>query len=127
MADIFLRTAIMKFMQGHVGRANAIEKNKIIAHLAVYSITKDQERRIRDILVSLPLCTCQDGWFTPNYKNVPAGTAEVLEFKRFLTEGAGGPITASSRCQTIYSIYPMLIPPAEQQKFDFEEPEGARA
>ncbi|MBE3087882.1 MAG: hypothetical protein IMZ71_02035 [Chloroflexi bacterium] len=117
----FIRTAIMQFMQGHVGRANAIRKRRIIASLAHYGVTDDQERRVRDLLASLPLCTCQDGWFTPNYKNIPVGTAEVLEFKRFLTTGAGGPITASVRCSIIYSIYPMLIPPAEQGKFNFEE------
>lgn len=113
MSD-FLRTAIMQFMQGHVGRPNAIRKRRIIASLAHYGVTDDQERHVRDILASLPLCTCQDGWFIPNYKNVPVGTAEVLEFKRFLSEGAGGPIVAHRRCATIYAYNPKLIPPADQ-------------
>jgi hypothetical protein len=110
--SVFLRDQIMRVMQGHVGRENAICKKYIMSHLAIYNIA--DERYVRDVLASLPLCTCKDGWFIPNYKNIPVGTAEVLEFKRFLSEGAGGPITAYRRCAIIYSYDRTLIPPAEQ-------------
>lgn len=115
----FIRTAIMKFMQGHVGKFNAIIKDRIIVYLGIYGVTEKQERGVRDLLASLPLCSCPNGWFIPNYKNVPAGTAEVLEFKEKLAI-AHGHRTAAIRCSIIYSFYPMLIPPAEQGKFNFE-------
>lgn len=111
MSD-FIRSVLMKIMSGHVGRENAIRKRCIIPLLAVYNVTS--ERYVRDVLATLPLCTCPEGWFVPDYRNIPKGTAEVLEFKRFLSEGAGGPIAAHQRCGIIYSYYPMLVPPPEQ-------------
>ncbi|MHB8053642.1 MAG: hypothetical protein ACYDH3_00090 [Candidatus Aminicenantales bacterium] len=116
MSD-FIRDIIMRIMGSHIGRENAIRKRAIIPQLAIYNVT--DERYVRDVLASLPLCTCPEGWFTPDYRNIPKGTAEVLEFKRFLSEGAGGPKTAYKRCAIIYSYYRMLIPPACQQSLDF--------
>lgn len=111
MSD-YIRDIIMRIMGSHIGRENAIRKRAIIPQLAIYNVT--DERYVRDILASLPLCTCPDGWFIPDYRNAPKGMAEALEFKRFLSEGAGGPIVASRRCAIIYSYYRMLVPPAEQ-------------
>jgi len=116
MSD-FIRSVLMQIMSAHIGRENAIRKRAIIPQLAIYGVT--DERYVRDILASLPLCTCLEGWFVPDYPHVKKGTAEVLEFKRFLSDGAGGPKAAARRCGIIYSYYRMLIPPAEQLGLDF--------
>jgi hypothetical protein len=107
MSEI-VREFLTLFMRSHVGRENAIRKRDIMPHLVAYNI--NDERTTRDLLSSMPLCSCADGWFTPEHKNIEKGRAEVAEFERFLTYGAGGPITARDRLNIIYKAYPMLRP-----------------
>lgn len=104
--NTYLRTEIMRVMQGHRGRDNAMSRKVLLAELRLYrpSLT---DRDCRELYSGLPLCSCSEGVF------LPQTVAEVLEFKAYLNK-AWGPIVAHRRCATIYAFYPKFIPPAEQ-------------
>jgi len=103
----FLRDQIMRVMQGHRGRANAMPRKVLLAELRLYrpSFT---DRDCRELYAGLPLCSCSEGLF------LPQTTQEVLDFKEYLSNGPGGPIAAHRRCATVYAFRPDLIPPHEQ-------------
>ncbi len=123
MTDI-VRDFIMDFMRSHIGRENAIRKRDIMPHLVAYNVT--DERTAREILTKLPLCSSAGGWFAPDHRHPEKGRAEVAEFERFLTYGAGGPITARDRLAIIYKAYPMLRPEERATQPDlFGAGEGA--
>ena len=105
--SVFLRDQIMRIMQGHRGRENAMPRKVLLAELRLYrpSFT---DRDCRELYSGLPLCSCPEGLF------LPQTVAEVQEFKAYLSNGPGGPIAAYRRCATIYAFRPDLIPPAEQ-------------
>ena len=104
--NAFLRNEIMRVMQGHKGRVDAMTRKDLMAHLQLFRPTLS-DREMREIYSTLPLCSSPEGLY------LPTSTAEVLEFRDYLTK-AWGPIVAHRRCATIYAYYPKLIPPAEQ-------------
>jgi len=107
--NVFLRDHVMRVMQGHKGRANAMPREVLLAELRLFR-PKFTDRECRELYSGLPICSCPEGLF------LPQTVAEVEEFKAYLTKGAGGPITAHRRCATIYAFYPSLIPPANQME-----------
>lgn len=104
--SVFLRDQIMRVMQGHRGRVNAMPRKVLLAELRLYrpSFT---DRDCRELYSGLPICSCEGGLF------LPTTVAEVLDFKAYITK-AWGPIQAHRRCATIISFYPKLAPPANQ-------------
>ncbi len=102
----FLHDEVMRVLQGHKGQANAMLRKDLLAHLQLFRPKLD-DRGMREIYSSLPVCSGRDGLY------LPVSTAEVLEFKAYITK-AWGPIVAHRRCATIYAFNPKLIPPAEQ-------------
>ena len=104
--SIFFRDQIMRAMQGHRGRANAMPRKVLLAELRLYrpSFT---DRDCRELYAGLPICSCEDGLF------LPTTVAGVQDFKAYITK-AWGPIQAHRRCATIFSFYPKLAPPANQ-------------
>jgi len=104
--NTYLRNEIMRIMQGHKGRINAMPRKVLLAELRLYrpSFT---DRDCRELYSGLPLCSCPEGLF------LPMTVAEVQEFKAYITK-AWGPIQAHRRCATIISFYPKLAPPANQ-------------
>jgi len=104
--SVFLRDQIMRVMQGHKGRANAMPRKLLLAELRLYrpSLT---DRDGRELYAGLPICSCEGGLF------LPQTAAEVQEFKAYITK-AWGPIVAYRRVATILAFYPKLAPPAEQ-------------
>ena len=104
--SVFLRDQIMRVMQGHRGRANAMPRKVLLAELRLYrpSFT---DRDCRELYAGLPICSCEDGLF------LPQTVAEVQDFKAYITK-AWGPIQAHRRVGTILSFNPQLAPPAEQ-------------
>ena len=109
----FLHNETMRVLQGHKGRNAAMLRKDLLAHLRLFRPTLD-DRGMRDIYSSLPVCSSADGLF------LPTCVAEVLEFKAYLAK-AWGPIVAHRRCATIYAYNPKLIPPADQPSL-FGEP-----
>jgi len=100
--NIFFRDQIMRVMQGHRGRANAMPRKVLLAELRLYrpSFT---DRDCRELYSDLPLCSCEEGIFFPIY------SIEVQEFRIYL-EKKVGPIIAARRCNIIYAYYPNLRP-----------------
>jgi hypothetical protein len=106
MSD-YLRNEIMRVLQGHRGRPNAMPRDRLMEALKLFK-PELNDRDFRKLYTVLPVCSCSDGLF------LPTSTAEVLEFRDYLSRGPGGPITAWRRYATILSFYPQLAPPAEQ-------------
>jgi hypothetical protein len=104
--SIFLRDQIMRVMQGHKGRANAMPRKVLLAELRLF-VPKLSDHECRELYSGLPLCSCEDGLF------LPQTVAEVQDFRAYITK-AWGPIQAHRRYATIISFYPHLAPPAEQ-------------
>ena len=109
--NTFLRDQIMRAMQGHKGRTNAMPRKVLLAELRLYrpSFT---DRDCRELYAGLPICSCEDGLF------LPQTVAEVQDFKAYITK-AWGPIQAHRRCATIFSFYPKLSPPAFQMDLEY--------
>jgi hypothetical protein len=106
--SVFLRGQIMRVMQGHKGRANAMPRRDLLEHLRLYRIGLS-DRECRELYSGLPICSCSEGLF------LPQTVAEVQDFKAYIAK-AWGPIQAHRRCATIFSFYPRLAPPAFQQE-----------
>jgi len=104
--NTYLRNEIMRIMQGHKGRINAMTRKDLMAHLQLFRPTLS-DREMREIYSTLPLCSSPEGLY------LPTSTAEVLEFREYLKK-AWGPIVAHRRVATILAFYPKLAPPAEQ-------------
>lgn len=104
--NAFLFDEVMRVLQGHKGRVNTMLRKDLLAHLRLFRPKMD-DRGMREIYATLPVCSSADGLY------LPTCVAEVLEFKAYLAK-AWGPIVAHRRCATIYAYNPKLIPPAEQ-------------
>ena len=106
--NTYLRNEIMRIMQGHKGRVNAMPRKDLLAHLQLFR-PKLNDREMRDIYSTLPICTCEDGLF------LPTSPEEVREFREYIKK-AWGPIVAHRRVATIVSIYPKLDPSEWKQE-----------
>lgn len=104
--NTFLRAQIMRVMQGHKGRINAMPRKVLLAELRLYRPALT-DRDCRELYAGLPLCSCPEGLF------LPQTIAEVQDFKAYIMK-AWGPIQAYRRVATILAFYPKFAPPAEQ-------------
>lgn len=102
----FLRVEIMRILQAHRGRENALPREKLRERLNLFDPDLN-DRELRKLYSCLPICSCAEGLF------LPMTSAEVQEFKAYLTK-AWGPIVAHRRVATILAFYPRLALPAEQ-------------
>ncbi|MEN6560885.1 MAG: hypothetical protein ABFD52_08940 [Acidobacteriota bacterium] len=119
-ADL-LRTRFMEIMQRHRGRANAIDRKRLLYELQCYEPTLD-DRRFRDLYANLPVCTCQGGMF------LPRTPAEVQEFREYITRGWGHEL-AHKRVKIVLAYYPHLTPASmtQQNLFERRKEESAAA
>lgn len=109
----FLRIEIVRILQAHRGRENALPREKLRERLSLFNPDLN-DRELRKLYSCLPICSCAEGLFLP----VTAG--EVQEFKEYLTNGPGGPIVAHRRVATILAFYPKLALPAFQQELPWQ-------
>ena len=107
MVTDFLRTRLMEFMQHHRGRENAIPRERVLFHMQSWEPKMD-DRRLRELYASLPLCACADGLFLAKC------IREVEEFREYLSKKSG-PIVADRRVKIVLSFYPKLRSSDEHQ------------
>jgi len=107
--SVFLRNQVMRIMQGHRGRANAMPRKALLAELSLFR-PRFTDRECRELYSTLPICSSPEGLF------LPTTAAEVLEFREYLSKGPGGPIVAHRRVATILAFYPKLDPSEWKQR-----------
>jgi len=100
MSDEALKTILMQYFQHRTGKENATPREQVLRFIRVYDPDID-DRRLRKLYCSLPICSCENGLFLPKRPE------EVEEFKAYLMKG-WGPLLAERRVQIIFSFYPWL-------------------
>lgn len=109
----------MRILQAHRGREQAMPREKLRERLNIFNADID-DRKLRKLYVVLPICSCAEGLFIPDYVNVAKGRQEVADFKAYIAKQSG-PIVAAQRVGTVLAFYPMLKPLEERQPGLFEE------
>jgi len=100
MTNPFLAREIMRVLQAHRGRENAMPRRDLLERLRLFR-PELTDRTMRDLYSTLPCCSSPDGLF------IPRTPEEVQAFKDYVTK-AWGPIVASRRVGTIVAYYPAL-------------------
>lgn len=112
MMRAFLSKEIMRVLQAHRGRENAMPRRDMLERLRLF-MPELNDRGQRRLYAELPVATCPEGLF------IPRTQAEVAEFRKYLENGPGGPIAASRRVGIILSYYPALAPIGEQGELPY--------
>lgn len=98
--DEGLIAVLMNYFQHRRGKENATPRDQVLRFVRHYDPEID-DRRLRKLYSSLPICSCDKGLFLPKRPE------EVEEFRAYLMKG-WGPLLAERRVQIIYAYYPWL-------------------
>ncbi len=118
MSD-YLKTKVMEFMQGHVGKANAIHGKKLLSLLALsfpdYRLV-DLERDMRIVISGEDeedegrresrVCSCSKGYY------LPANDAETKDALRYLDSYI---VALAKRKRALLRAYPSAGEMAQQE------------
>jgi len=102
-----VRLRIMQILANHRGREYAIPRRMLQNRLFRFAIQLD-DRKLRSIYASLPICSCEDGLF------IPRTPEEVREYREYLRPHMA-PEKVAARIGIILSIWPNLQPSTMRQ------------
>jgi hypothetical protein len=113
-----IRARIMQIMASHRGRENAIPRRELADKLHRFAINLE-DRALRSIYSTLPICSCDDGLF------IPAHWYEVQDYLRYYGSHVR-PELLKARAAVMTLAYHELMTRDVGPLFE-SEMEGARA
>ena len=111
-----VRMRIMQIMASHRGRENAIPRRELADKLHRFAIDLE-DRALRNIYSTLPICSCNDGIF------IPRTPEEVQKYREYLRPHMS-PEKVQARITILLTTWPHLAagPGVQLEMFD-----GSRA
>ena len=94
-----IRARIMQILSAHRGRANAIPRRELAEKIERRFATHVDDRKLRSIYATLPVCSCNEGIF------IPRTPEEVRDYRDYLR-----PHMAPERVQARITILLMTWP-----------------
>ena len=111
-----IRARIMQILSSHRGRENAIPRRMLRDKLFRFAIQLD-DRKLRSIYASLPICSCEDGLFIPRTPD------EIQRYREYLRPHMA-PEKVQARITILLTTWPHLSSPVGRQLEMFD---GRRA
>ena len=112
-----IRMRIMLILASHRGRENAIPRKELAEKLERRFAIFIEDRKLRSIYSTLPICSCEDGIF------IPRTAEEVQKYREYLRPHMA-PEKVQSRRTILRTTWPHLAagPGVQLERFD-----GSRA
>lgn len=112
------RMRIMQIMASHRGRENAIPRRELADKLHRFAINLE-DRALRSIYSTLPICSCEDGLF------IPRTPEEVRDYRDYLRPHMA-PEKVQARITILLTTWPHLVsdPGVQLEMFDGARTEG---
>jgi len=112
-----IRARIMQILSSHRGRENAIPRKELASKLERRCAMHVDDRKLRAVYATLPVCSCSDGIF------IPRTPGEVQKYREYLRPHMA-PEKVQARITILLTTWPHLVsdPGVQLEMFD-----GSRA
>ena len=112
-----IRARIMQILSSHRGRENAIPRKELASKLERRCAMHIDDRKLRAVYATLPVCSCSDGIF------IPRTPGEVQKYREYLRPHMA-PEKVQARITILLTTWPHLVsdPGVQLEMFD-----GSRA
>lgn len=108
-----IRMRIMQILASHRGRENAIPRKELAEKLERRFAMFIEDRKLRSIYATLPICSCEDGIF------IPRTSEEVQRYREYLRPHMA-PEKVQARITILLMTWPHLSsgPGVQLEMFD---------
>ena len=108
-----IRARIMQILSSHRGRENAIPRKELAAKLERRCAMFVEDRRLRAIYATLPVCSCNEGIF------IPRTPGEIQKYREYLRPHMA-PEKVQARITILLTTWPHLVsdPGVQLEMFD---------
>lgn len=108
-----IRARIMQILSSHRGRENAIPRKELAEKLERRFAIFIEDRKLRSIYSTLPICSCEDGIF------IPRTPGEIQKYREYLRPHMA-PEKVQARITILLTTWPHLVsdPGVQLEMFD---------
>ena len=108
-----IRMRIMQILSAHRGRANAIPRRELAEKIERRFATHVDDRKLRSIYATLPICSCNEGIFIPRTPD------EIQRYREYLRPHMA-PDKVQARITILLMTWPHLAagPGVQLEMFD---------
>lgn len=103
-----IRARIMQILSSHRGRENAIPRKELAEKLERRFAIFIEDRKLRSIYSTLPICSCEDGIF------IPRTPGEIQKYREYLRPHMA-PEKVQARITILLTTWPHLVSPVGRQ------------
>lgn len=114
-----IRARIMQILSSHRGRENSIPRKELAEKLERRFAIFIEDRKLRAIYATLPVCSCNEGIF------IPRTPGEIQKYREYLRPHMA-PEKVQARITILLTTWPHLVsdPGVQLEMFDGARTEG---